>query len=57
MKTTFVIACTAFVIGIAAGRSSVASNEMMAAAQTPTISITEIMKSYQQLPVESYQAI
>lgn len=57
MRITFVIACAAFVIGIAAGRTSVTSNAVAAAGQTPTISITEIMKGFRHLPVESYQAI
>jgi hypothetical protein len=56
MRITFVIACAAFVLGIAAGRTSVASNEI-AAAQTQTISVSEIMKNVGDLPVQSYSAI
>jgi hypothetical protein len=57
MRVTFVIACAAFVIGIAAGRTSVASNEIAAAALSPTISVSEIMKNVGDLPVQSYSAI
>lgn len=57
MRVTFVIACAAFVLGIAAGRTSVASNEIAAAARTQTISVSEIMKTVGELPVQSYAAI
>ena len=57
MRVTFIIACATFVLGIAAGRTSVASNEIAAAAHTQTISVSEIMKKVGDLPVQSYSAI